>query len=251
MPFRNDQLVGCLTDMQNLEGDLEDLINDQNQHQYNRYLVDSGQLVNQSGDPLSPQQLLLQGGGSNQFEPMGYLLAGGATSADSRAPNNFDFNTADFSKQQPSQLGYSTTGNLADPFDDIDDELELHHLKELEGLMETGQSGQMMDDLSGSVSGPASQCTAIGGRLGGNRVGGANLPAGLSVGINSLPGNLQPAQAQQQPFLVLANQQQQPARANSHPASFENSHSSFSTIASAQIAGAHSLIQSPSSIQVI
>lgn len=257
MPFRNDQLVGCLTDMQNLEGDLEDLINDQNQHEYNQYNVDpgvhTGQLVNQPAGSMAGQL------GSGQFEnaaynqstnaggqQMGYLLDSSA--GERRA--NFDFNTTtDFSK--PQQLGgYPTAGNL-DPFDAIDDELELQHLKELEDLMETNQSTQL-DDLAGPVvghplNGPINQCNAS--QLSGGNRAGANLP--LSVGISELPSNLQSAQAQQS-FLLLANQQQS-TRANSHPpSSFENNHSSsFSTTVGAQIAGARRIIQSPSSIQVI
>lgn len=259
MPFRNDQLVGCLTDMQNLEEDLEDLINDQNQHQYNQYIVDSGQMLGDHSTTLNPSPQ--SGGSSNQFEtvqstfnqpnnpPTGYLL-GPTTASDRRAAaTNFDFDTTDFTKQ----LDYAGQSANLDAFDD---ELELHHLKELEDLMEINQparidnlGGPVGHQLNGPTNGPVSRCSSIGSELSGNRAG-ANLPSSLSVSIHNLPSNLQPAQTpqpQQQQFLLHANQQ--PSRANSHPTAFENNRSSFSANASAKLAAATRLL--PSSIQVI
>lgn len=271
MPFRNDQLVGCLTDMQNLEDDLEDLINDQNQHQYNQYNVDQNQHLVDAGQMTIEQSASLhQGARSGQFETVafdqsnsstGYLLDPTASRT-----TNFDFNPTDFSKQQLDYVGQSTG---LDAFDTIDDELELHHLKELEDLMETNQSaridnltgpangpvngpanrpvnspmsGPMSGPVNGPMNGPVSQCSSIGNELSGNRAGG-NLPSGLSVGIHNLPNNL-PAPTPPA-FLVHANQQA--SRANSLPTAFENNRSSFN--ASAKVAAASRLL--PSSIQVI
>lgn len=125
MPYRQDQLVGCLTDdMQNLDNDLEDLIDNPNQHQYNQYIVDSNQMSN---------QLVTN---SNQFEVVQTTDFNQTNQFIDDTTTNFNFNTTDFDKNDYQAINFNHS-NL-NSFD-IDDELELNHLKELEDLMDTNQ----------------------------------------------------------------------------------------------------------------
>ena len=138
MPFRNDQLVGCLTD---IEGDsLDDLISlpdqNSNQHQYNRYIVDSNRL------PIETELNQLNSN-RNQFE-VGQNTQFNQTYLNSRRSTNFNF-TSDYAKPvyDQAQLNFNSQQSLATTAFDLDDELELNHLKDLEDLMDITQINQL------------------------------------------------------------------------------------------------------------
>ena len=138
MPYRNDQLVGCLPD-----DDLDDLLNlpvpDTNPHQFNQLnlntnqcIVDSHLQTNQTRSNELATEL------SNQLDSRSSRqFLDNNTSTTFNFQSDYDNQLDQLTNQLADQ---STATNFNSNLDIFDiDELELNHLKDLENLMDTTQ----------------------------------------------------------------------------------------------------------------